>query len=368
MALKRGSKRLFDWLRQQPAGKVVTRQEIMSIAEWSPVSLKTYITKNKVAPFLQPIAGDRLKVLLDGDEIDEQFFDETFTQKAPRPITLGAGDVLGGEHDSYKLAEPLGNGAVGHVWAANAQSKNRSIAAKVMLPRQDLLQTSKLPNVRERFRREAKNGQSLRHPNVVRYLDAGQLQNNPFLIMELADGSVADELKRSGAFAEEEAARIVLACIAGLRFLHEKKCVHRDVKPANILRFRQAFKLGDLGIVRWSDFDPAFTKGGTITRDSVQLGSFYYSAPEQQGSPHNVDGACDVYALGVTWIEMLTGAVPAPHAVGAGAYELPSLSAPIAELVGRMCSYVPTTRPTLGEAETTLRNAYGGDLSAQDTK
>ena len=81
------------------------------------------------------------------------------------------------------------------------------VAAKVMLPHADLIQSSKLPNVRERFRREARNGQVLTHPNIVRYLDSGQTEKNPFLIMELADRSVADQLGQSDPVPEEGGCR-----------------------------------------------------------------------------------------------------------------------------------------------------------------
>ena len=275
MALKKGAKRIFAWLRQQQAGRTVTYDEVMTATGWSEVSLRTYLNKNKVAPFLQKLAGRRLKVLLDGQEVTEDFFDETFTQKAPRPVALSAGTILDGDGGSYRLVEPIGDGAVGKVWSAESSGGRGLVAAKVMLPREDLLQASRLPNVRERFRREARYGQSLEHANLVRYLDVGEIDRNAFLVMELAEGSVADKTARSGTVAEEEAARIVGACVAGLRFLHGRRHTHRDIKPANILEFGGTFKLGDLGIVRWGDFDPKVTKGGTITRHSVQLGSWF---------------------------------------------------------------------------------------------
>ena len=68
----------------------------MSVAEWSDVSLSTYLKKNKVAPFLQRLADRKLKILMEGDQISAEFFDETFTQTAPRLVTLSAGDQLSG--------------------------------------------------------------------------------------------------------------------------------------------------------------------------------------------------------------------------------------------------------------------------------
>jgi serine/threonine protein kinase len=359
MALSKGAKKLFDWLKQQHAGTIISYKDVMDVTDWSEGSLTTYICKNKIAPFLQKLGDQRLKLLMDGDEITEKFFDETFTQSAPPQIKLSLGDQLQGQDNKYKLVDPLGKGAVGHVWSARTQSPEVIlVAAKVMLPRQDLLQDSKLPNVRERFRREAENGRKLNHPNIVKYIDIGEVQQNPFLIMELANRSIADQLHTSGSIPEEEAAEIILAAVTGLDFLHLKECTHRDIKPANLLEFPNAIKLGDLGIVRWSDFDPAFTRGGTITVESMQLGSWFYMAPEQQESPHNAVEASDIYALGVSWIELLTGKVPSPHAISARGYQIPKVRSGVAELLANMLKYNSTERPSLADIQETIQRAY----------
>ncbi|PSN18692.1 hypothetical protein C7271_11210 [filamentous cyanobacterium CCP5] len=362
MALSRGAKKLFEWLKQQRAGTIVSYEAVMDATGWSKVSLNTYIGKNKVAPFLQKLENQNLKVLMDGDEITENFFDETFTQSAPRRINLSSGDQLQGQGNKYELIEPLGNGAVGHVWSARMQSPEATlVAAKVMLPRQDLLQDSKLPNVRERFKCEAKNGRQLDHPNIVKYIDVGEVHQNPFLVMELANRSIAEKLRISGSIPEEETAEIILDAVTGLDFLHSKECPHRDIKPANLLEFSDVIKLGDLGIVKWSDFDPVFTKGGTITRESMQLGSWFYMAPEQQESPHNAVNASDTYALGVSWIELLTGQLPSPQAIGAGRYQLPDLRPGIAELLANMLRYSPSERPNLEDIQEAIQTAYSID-------
>lgn len=359
MALSRGAKKLFDWLKQQHAGTIVSYEDVMDVTDWTETSLTTYIRKNKIAPFLQKLGDRRLKLLMDGNEITEKFFDETFTQTAPRSISLSFGDLLHGRDNKYELVEPLGNGAVGHVWSARMQSPEVTlVAAKVMLPRQDLLQDSKLPNVRERFRREARNGCELNHSNIVKYIDTGEVQQNPFLVMELADRSIADQIRISGSIPEEEAAEIILNAINGLNFLHSKECIHRDIKPANLLEFPDVIKLGDLGIVKWSDFDPNFTNGGTITREEMQLGSWFYMAPEQQESPHNAVKASDIYALGVTWIELLIGKRPSPQAIGAGKYQISEVRPGIAELLANMLKYSPTERPSLVDIQETIQRVY----------
>ena len=357
MVLAKGSRRLFDWLRQQTAGTVVTYEQVRQVTGWSESSLVTYIHKNKIAPFLLKLEDRRLQVRLNGQDIDEQFFDETFTQQAPRTIVISPGDTLVGEHETYRLDQQIGAGAIGQVWVAKADNKAR-YAAKVMLPRTDLLQGSKMPDIRSRFRNEAKYGQAIQHPNVVRYLDRGQTEKHPFLIMELADRSVADRLKTDGSIPEEEAAEIIDCCIEGLKHIHDRGHVHRDVKPANLLEFADTYKLSDLGVVRWNDFDPVVTHAGAITRQSVQLGSWYYVAPEQQQHAHEAEPESDTYSLGVTWIEILSGEPPAPQAVGARAYELPELREGVAGMIHAMCSFSAGDRPSLDKVQALIRNVY----------
>jgi serine/threonine protein kinase len=358
MTLNKGSRKAFDWLRTQRAGTVVPYKDLMDAADWSKVSLNTYLSKRKLAPFLQKLRGDKLKILMDGGEITEAFFDETFTQTGPEIFTVSAGDTVTGELGKYELVEPLGSGAVAHVWSAETRSTGTRVAVKIMMPTANLLQESVLPNVRDRFRREARNGKNLSHPNIVRYLDLGQYEKVPFLVMELAEGTVAARLKDVLRLSESESAKIMHCCLDGLEYLHGKGSPHRDIKPANLLEFSGDVKLGDLGIVRWSDYDPAFTKGGTVTRQSMQLGSWNYMSPEQQESPHDAIPASDIYSLAVTWIEMLTGNLPSPQATIASAYKLPAIDSQILELIRRMHSYNPSERPSISEIRETTRAVY----------
>ncbi len=359
MALSKGEKRVFDWLTTQKAGAVVPYKDVMDAADWTETSLKTYLSKRKLAPFLQKLQDKKLKVLMDGTDISEEFFHETFTQTGPENFTVSAGDVLSGELEKYELIEPLGSGAVAHVWSAKTKRDGTLVAIKVMMPTANLLQPSILPNVRDRFRKEARNGKTMNHPNIVRYLDLGHMDKVPFLVMELAQGSVASRLKNSRQLAEREAAEIVTNCLDGLAYLHEeKKSAHRDIKPANFLEFPNVVKLGDLGIVKWSDYDPAFTKGGTTTRQSVQLGSWFYMAPEQQESPHDAVPASDIYSLAVSWIEMLSGGLPSPQAIGASGYKLPTIDPRIGDLLKRMHSYNPSERPSITEIREVMEATY----------
>jgi serine/threonine-protein kinase len=171
--------------------------------------------------------------------------------------------------------------------------------------------------------------------------------------MELAEWSVGRRLKQEHALSPSEAAQVVIATVDALAYLHKIGCPHRDVKPDNILRVGDVYKLGDLGIVKWTDFDRRFTTGGTITRSSMQIGSWFYMAPEQQQDPHEAVPESDLYALGISFIEMLTGQVPAPQAVGAGQYAPPCDSERVCDTIRRMVSYRPSDRPALVEIRET---------------
>lgn len=356
MALVKGAKKCFEWLRGKKSGQVVTRAEAIEATGWNESSLKTYLNKNKLAPFLAPIVGGHLKVLLDGSELSEPYFDEVFTQTAPTKVTLGVGGRLAGEHAVYTLHEPLGHGAVGQVWAAAVDGDaSNMVAVKIMLPRDDLLAGSKIINVRQRFRREARNGRKLDTPYIVKYLDLGEVQKNPFLVMELGHQSVGQFLRDSGPMSLAHTSSVVLSVVEGLRYLHAMSCPHRDVKPDNIMGIGAGYKLADLGIVKWTDFDKRFTTGGTITRSSIQLGSWFYMAPEQQQNPHEAVPASDIYALGISWIEMLTGNVPAPQSVGAAQYPRPSAEEVVCEQIKKMVAYSPDSRSSLEEIASVVK-------------
>ena len=218
----------------------------------------------------------------------------------PKITGYRRGDILAGKNDTYSLVKQLGEGAVGHVWSATSKSLG-PIAVKILNPRPDLLDTANFPNVKKRFQREASNGSKLSHPSLIHILDQGDYRNAPFIVMEIAERSVDAILKAVGAFALDDAFPIIRACVDSLAYIHASHLIHRDVKPANVLKCDRGYVLADFGIIKWTDFNPAFTSAATITARSVQLGSWNYMAPEQQADPHEAVPESDVYALGVSW-------------------------------------------------------------------
>lgn len=347
MVLHKGSKAFHQLLTELHTGDRVPRERVCEAAGWAEVSLKTYVNKNKLARFLRELPDGNFLVLRAGPVLSEDEVERALTQVTPMAISLEKGIEIFGEHVQCKLTIELGRGAVGHVWEAERGSD--LFAVKILNPRPDLLEPTRLTNVQRRFERESANGSKLRHEHIIKHLDHGWLSKHPFLVMERAARSVGDILATEGARSAAEARSVLLDVIPALSYLHESDCIHRDIKPANLLVTDRGFVLGDLGIVQWSDLNPEFTDAGTITDASVQLGSWFYMAPEQRHNAHDVTPASDIYALGVSLFEMLTNTRGEPAAFAAGEVPpTPSWSAAHSWIV-RMTSFRAGKRPPLSE-------------------
>lgn len=344
--LGKGLQRFYDLLHVRKTGEFLSRDELLAATAWSESSLATYLRKNKLAPFLQLTPDGRFKTLRHGPSLSEADVQGSLSQVTPQAMSLLKGENLVGDDGTYVLIRQLGQGAIGHVWEVNKKGTSERFALKIVNPRVDLLEPSMFDNVSERFQREARNGIKLSNDAVVRYVDQGKHRNAPFLTMELATESAAGILSR-GPLLIDATIPVIARCTEALMYLHGEHCVHRDVKPANILRCARGFVLGDLGIAKWSDLNPSFTSAGTLTRASVQLGSWYYMAPEQQTTPHEAIPASDVYSLGVTWYELLTGKNPSPAAFAAQRTPSPCPSKEVHQMIGRMTSFDSDARPSL---------------------
>jgi eukaryotic-like serine/threonine-protein kinase len=196
---------------------------------------------------------------------------------------------------------PLGQGAMGTVYRARDPELDRVVAIKVLV--------DSSPAFVARFRREAQSVAKLAHPHVVQIYDVGLDEGGkPYFVMELLAGRPLDKLLREeGRQAPDAALRIGEQAADALAAAHAIGIVHRDIKPGNlVLDGRGQLKVVDFGIARVTRDDVhALTNGATL------LGTPGYMAPEQaQGKP--VDGRADVYALGVTLHELMTGKPPFP--------------------------------------------------------
>src|SRR5262249_1768339 len=144
------------------------------------------------------------------------------------------------------------------------------------------------------------------HPNIVRALEYGDAGSSPYLVMEFVEGeSLGAKIEREGRMPEAEAIRIIAQVAQGLHRAHKQNLIHRDVKPDNILVTREGLaKLAARGLAKEPDPDLNLPKTGR------GLGTPHFMAPEQFRDAKNADIRCDIYSLGATLYQMVTGELP----------------------------------------------------------
>jgi len=340
---------LHRLLSSRQRGEIVSRAEVLDATGWKPRTLQTYVRKNKLIDFLDEQDDGNFRAHRAGSGVTFSDIHGALQQKTQTPLTLTAGLHLNGKAHTYTLVAKLGEGATSHVWSARPDGSDALVAVKIVNPRPDLLDPSIFKNLSARFEREAKNGARLSHDCLIRIEDHCKYRGKPFLVMECAGDSAKELLKVHGKLAPAEIEEIIGRCVDGLLYLHAADCIHRDIKPGNILTTERGYVLADMGIVRWSDLNPAFLEAGTITTASMNLGSVNYMAPEQTDDAHQVGPEADVYALGVSWYELLSGNRPNPQALAAGRAPPPTSDQELNDLIGAMTRYDPSSRPSLNQ-------------------
>ncbi|HUH05625.1 MAG TPA: serine/threonine-protein kinase [Kofleriaceae bacterium] len=204
----------------------------------------------------------------------------------------------------YQLERQLGSGGMGDVWQAFRMGKGAPVALKLMRP-----SAGKLEDAVLRFEREISAMSRLRHENTVRILDYGVTDAGLwFDAMELVDGEDLDKyLERTGLVSIDRALQIACQIVAALSEAHEHGIVHRDVKPANVLRVRDA---GSTDFVKLVDFGVArIAEEAKLTRTGAVVGTPAYMAPEAARGM-DVDARADVYSVGALLYHLLAGRPP----------------------------------------------------------
>ncbi|MEO7000524.1 MAG: protein kinase [Ktedonobacterales bacterium] len=208
--------------------------------------------------------------------------------------------LIGQQLGAYRLEAELGHGSMGAVYRAMHIAQGKPYAVKILL---DSLVSD--VSFITRFTREAHVVAKLRHPNIVRVYESGREGERIYFVMEYFPGTTAgQQLKERKRIPYGEVIEIAAQAADALAYAHiEGRLVHRDIKPDNLLvdRWRRV-KVLDFGLARIEGLD-------TITRAGTVVGSLYYVSPEQLLG-RKLDGRADVYALGVTMYELLTGQRP----------------------------------------------------------
>lgn len=274
-------------------------------------------------------------------------------------VMLRPGTTIG---DRYVIDGAIARGGMADVYRATDRAMGRSVALKAL--------RSGAADVR-RFESEMRLLAMLKHPNLVRLLDAGHEAGVPYLVLELIDGETLARRLERGPLAPAAAARVGRDIADALTYVHGRDVVHRDIKPSNILLAEDGRALlSDLGAARVSD-------ASRLTASGTAIGTAAYLAPEQAGGT-DVGSPADIYALGLVLIEALTGG---PAFAGTPAEllaqrlssepEIPaSIPEPWPRLLATMTRRNPAARPkalTVGRyLEASRRSSAGGDAIPLD--
>jgi serine/threonine-protein kinase len=202
----------------------------------------------------------------------------------------------------YKILGKLGSGAMAIVYKARQLSLDRIVAIKI-LPRR----FSENKDYVQRFYKEGKAAAKLNHNNIVGAYDVGEAGGYHYFVMEYVEGkTLYEDISKGKIFSEKEAIDVVTQVANALAHAHARGLIHRDVKPKNVMINPAGIvKLADLGLARdASDIEMAKSEAGKA------FGTPYYISPEQIRGEMDLDARSDIYSLGATFYNMVTGRVP----------------------------------------------------------
>jgi len=274
-------------------------------------------------------------------------------------VLFKIGETVG----DYEVLGVLGQGGMAAVYRVRNILSHREEAMKVVLPN-----ATGDPKGAERFLREIRVQAGLRHPNIVELRTAVRAGERILMILELVEGeSVSAKLKR-GPLKFDSSFSIIDDVLSALSYAHKNGVIHRDIKPANIM-------VTSTGITKLTDFGIARALGeDRLTQTNIAIGSFHYMSPEQIKA-NTSDERSDLYSLGVTFYEMVTGRLPVsgqtPFEVLTAHLEatplrpidlVPDLPRDVSSVIMKSLAKSPDKRFASAEAfQTALRGALFGE-------
>jgi len=203
---------------------------------------------------------------------------------------------------AYEIKETLGQGGMGTVYLAVHVTSGEKVAIKALLP-----ELARYEHIRLRFKKEADTMSLLPHSNIVKLIAYKEDQESAYIIMEYIEGYELDNYIKtvSGPMPKDSAVPIMKQILSAVSFAHKNGVIHRDIKPANIFVTKEGqIKITDFGIAKvLTEQDRKLTKTG------IQMGTVFYMSPEQVKGK-DIDQRSDIYALGVTFFQMVTGRSP----------------------------------------------------------
>jgi len=199
--------------------------------------------------------------------------------------------------DRYEILEKIGTGGMSDVYKAKCHKLNRLVAVKVL--KQEFSENA---NFVSKFKIEAQAAAGLMHPNIVNVYDVGEENGINYIVMELVEGiTLKKYIEKKARLSVKEAVTIAIQIGMGIEAAHNNHIIHRDIKPQNVIISKEGkVKVTDFGIAKAAT-------SNTIT--SNVMGSVHYTSPEQARGGYS-DEKSDIYSLGITLFEMLTGRVP----------------------------------------------------------
>lgn len=199
--------------------------------------------------------------------------------------------------DRYEIVDKVGSGGMSDVYKALDHKLNRFVAIKVLRS-----EFSEDKTFVSKFKVEAQSAAGLVHPNIVNVYDVGEDENIHYIVMELIEGiTLKKYIEKKGPLPVKEAVSIAIQVAQGIEAAHNNNIIHRDIKPQNIMISREGkVKVTDFGIAR---------AASTNTINSNAMGSVHYISPEQARGGY-IDEKSDIYSLGITLYELVTGKVP----------------------------------------------------------
>lgn len=206
--------------------------------------------------------------------------------------------MIGQQVGDFTVLRPLGEQAMGTVYLGEHRVLKQKVAIKALDPK-----LSNAAGMRERFEREAQTLARLNHPSITRLQNFYSLPSGCFIVMEFSEGETLEAmLEEKGPLPPRDVARWTIDILRGLAYAHQNGVIHRDLKPGNIIVTAVGAKILDFGLSK-------VTEGPKLTMQGLTLGTMYYMSREQLLGK-TVDARSDIYSVGATLYEVITGKLP----------------------------------------------------------